>query len=101
MLGFQDIDKAKITLVGGKGANLGELSKMEGILVPDGFCISTEAFQRIIGAGRSIDERLDRLSLLKLGDRKKISELSGEIRRLIEGIAIPADIQGRHARAGD
>ena len=93
VLGFQDIDKTKITLVGGKGANLGELSKIEGTPVPDGFCLSTEAFQRIIGATPSINERLDRLSLLKTGDRNKISELSGEIRRLIEEIAIPADIQ--------
>jgi phosphoenolpyruvate synthase/pyruvate phosphate dikinase len=35
-------------IVGGKGANLGELSRIEGIRVPDGFCISTEAFKRII-----------------------------------------------------
>ncbi len=49
VLGFQDIDKTKITVVGGKGANLGEISKVEGTRVPDGFCISTEAFKRIIG----------------------------------------------------
>lgn len=79
-------------VVGGKGANLGGLSKIEGIRVPDGFCISTEAFKRIIGETSSIDELLDKLSLLKLEDRDKISELSGEIRRVIEGIAIPQDI---------
>ena len=93
VLGFQDIDKTKITLVGGKGANLGELFKIEGIRVPNGFCISTEAFKRIIGATPSINERLDRLSLLKVGDRNEIRELSGEIRRLIESISIPADIR--------
>jgi pyruvate,water dikinase len=48
VLGFHDIDKTKLTVVGGKGANLGELSRIEGILVPDGFCISTDAFKRII-----------------------------------------------------
>ena len=93
VLGFQDIDKTKTAVVGGKGANLGELSKVAGIRVPDGFCISTEAFKRIIREAPSSNELLDRLSLLKLGDRNKISELSSEIRRLIEGIAIPADIQ--------
>ncbi len=36
VLGFQDIDKTKIMVVGGKGANLGEISKVEGIRVPDG-----------------------------------------------------------------
>jgi len=89
VLGFQDIDKTKLNVVGGKGANLGELSKIEGIRVPDGFCISTEAFKRIIGETSSINELLDQLSLLKLEDRDKIAELSGEIRRVIEGIAIP------------
>jgi pyruvate,water dikinase len=97
-LGFQDIDKTKITLVGGKGANLGELSRVEGIHVPEGFCVSTEAFQRIVGQATSYNELLDRLTLLKVEDRNKISELSGEIRTLIEGIAIPADIQAELVR---
>jgi rifampicin phosphotransferase len=108
VLAFQDIDKTKLMVVGGKGANLGELSKIEGILVPDGFCISTEAFKRILGETSSINELLDQLSILKVEDlsgrkrnslllldqatRDKIRELSGEIRRIIEGIAIPEAI---------
>ncbi|BAZ23652.1 phosphoenolpyruvate synthase [Kalymmatonema gypsitolerans NIES-4073] len=92
VLGFQDIDKTKIMVVGGKGANLGELSRIEGIRVPDGFCISTEAFKRIIGETSSINKLLDQLSHLLVEDRDKIGELSGEIRRVIEGITIPQDI---------
>src|SRR5215471_6432047 len=92
VLGFQDIDRTKLMVVGGKGANLGELSKIEGIRVPDGFCISTEAYKRIIGETSSMNELLDQLSLLKVEDRHKIGELSGEIRRVIEGMAIPEDI---------
>ncbi|MEH1939574.1 MAG: phosphoenolpyruvate synthase [Nostoc sp.] len=92
VLCFQDIDKTQLKVVGGKGANLGELSKIEGIRVPDGFCISTEAFKRIIEETSSINELLDRLSHLLVEDRHKIGELSGEIRSFIEGIAIPQDI---------
>jgi len=92
VLGFQDINKTMVMAVGGKGANLGELSGIEGIRVPDGFCITTEAFKRIIGETPSIKELLEQLSLLKVADRDKIAELSGEIRRVIEGIAIPEDI---------
>ncbi|WP_106530414.1 phosphoenolpyruvate synthase [Chitinophaga niastensis] len=92
VFGFQHIDKTKLNVVGGKGANLGELTRIEGIHVPDGFCISTEAFKRIIAETPSINELLDQLSLLKVEDRDKISELSGEIRRVIEGIAIPQDM---------
>ena len=92
VLGFQDIDRTKLMVVGGKGANLGELSKIEEIRVPDGFCISTVAFQRIIGETSSINELLNQLSVLKVDDRDKISQLSGEIRRVIEGITIPEDM---------
>src|SRR5262245_3002017 len=101
VLDFQDIDKTKIMMAGGKGANLGEISKVEGIRVPDGFCISTEAFKRIIGETPSINELLDQLSLLKVEDRYKISELSGEIRRLIEGIAIHEEIARHLSRLGE
>ncbi len=93
VLGFQEIDKTKLMLVGGKGTNLGELSQIEGIRVPDGFCISTAAFTRIIGETSSLNALLEQLSLLKVEDRAKIGELSDEIRRVIEGIAIPQDIQ--------
>ena len=92
VLAFRDIDKTKLMLVGGKGANLGELSRIKGIHVPDGFCITTEAFEKIIREAPSIKELLDQLSLLKVEDRAKLSELSGEIRRIIEGITIPQDI---------
>src|SRR6266542_3695826 len=92
VLRFNDIDKTKLKVVGGKGANLGELTRIEGIHVPDGFCISTEAFKRIIGETSAINELFDQLSLLRVEDRDKIGELSGEIRRVIEGITIPQDI---------
>jgi rifampicin phosphotransferase len=93
VFGFQEMDKTKRGLVGGKGANLGELARMEGIHVPDGFCISTDAFKRIMNEVPSMNELLDQLSLLKVQDRDKIGELSGAIRRVIEGIAIPKDMK--------
>jgi len=37
VLGLEEIDKTQVALVGGKGANLGELSRIEGIRVPPGF----------------------------------------------------------------
>ena len=97
VMSLKDIDKTKFMLVGGKGANLGELARIDGTHVPDGFCISTEAFKRIIEEP-SINKLLDQLSLLKVGDRNKIGELSGEIRRVIEGITIPEDINSAITR---
>jgi rifampicin phosphotransferase len=90
--GFKEIDKTKLAIAGGKGANLGELTGIDGIDVPDGLCITTEAYKRIIEETASVKELLAQLSLLKLEDRHKISELSSNIRRVIEGIDIPQDI---------
>ncbi len=41
---FKDIDSGSLPLVGGKGANLGEMTKA-GFPVPDGFCITTTAYR--------------------------------------------------------
>jgi rifampicin phosphotransferase len=99
VLGFQEIDQTQIAIVGGKGAHLGELSRIEGIRVPAGFCVTTDAFRRIIAEAPSIDERLDRLSRLNPDDRESIRTLSAEIRRTLEGIAIPEDLAAAITRA--
>src|SRR5467141_231113 len=92
VLGFQEIDQTQVAIVGGKGAHLGELSRIEGIRVPAGFCVTTDACQRIMAEAPSIDDRLDRLSGLKPDDREAIRALSAEIRQTLEGIAIPDDV---------
>src|SRR5947209_311017 len=89
---LRDIDKTSFEVVGGKGANLGELTRIEGIHVPDGFCISTEVFKKFVGESSSIRELLCQLSLLQVEDRDNIRKLSGDIRRVIEGVVLPSDI---------
>jgi rifampicin phosphotransferase len=92
VLGFQEIDEAQVAVVGGKGAHLGELSQIEGIRVPPGFCVTTNAYRRAMAQVPSIDDLLDRLSRLDAGDREAICKLSVEIRRAVEAIAIPDDV---------
>lgn len=92
VLEFQEIDATLVALVGGKGARVGELSRIEGIRVPAGFCVTTEAFRRILVEAPSIDERLDRLSQLKPDDLEAIHSLSRDIRRTVEVIPIPDDL---------
>jgi phosphoenolpyruvate synthase/pyruvate phosphate dikinase len=99
VLGFQEIDQTQVAIVGGKGAHLGELSRIEGIRVPAGFCVTTDAFRRIIAEAPSVDEPLDRLSRRNPDDRESIRTLSAEIRRTIEGIAIPDDVAAAITRA--
>ena len=78
VLGLEEIDQTKVEVVGGKGANLGELSRIEGILVPVGFCVTTDAFRRIMENAPSLDARLVRLSRLNPDDRGSIRTLSAE-----------------------
>ena len=105
VLDLDEIDRTQVALVGGKGANLGELTRIEGIRVPVGFCVTTDAFRRIMMDVPSIDDQLDRLSRLNADDRESISKVSAEIRRTIEGIAMPEDvadaITGALARLGE
>jgi phosphoenolpyruvate synthase/pyruvate phosphate dikinase len=99
VLGFQEIDQTQVAVVGGKGAHLGELSRIEGIRVPAGFCVTTDAFRRIMVESPSIHEGLDRLSRLSLDDREAIGTLSAEIRRTLEGAVIPDDLAAAIVRS--
>ena len=105
VLDFREIDQTQVAAVGGKGAHLGELSRIEGIRVPVGFCVTTDAFLRIMAEAPSIDGPLDRLSSLNPDDRDAVRSLSTGIRRTIEAITIPDDvataITGALARLGE
>ncbi len=92
VLDIQEIDRTQVAVAGGKGALLGELLRIEGVRVPPGFCITTEAFRRTIVQAPSIHTQLDRLSRLKLSDRDGVAALSAELRRRIEEIVLPDDL---------
>ena len=96
VLDLQEVDETQVAVVGGKGAHLGGLSRIEGIRVPGGFCVTTDAFRLIMAQAQaqapSIDDRLDQLARLDPDDREAIRTLSAEIRRTIEGITIPDDL---------
>ncbi|MFE2443547.1 rifamycin-inactivating phosphotransferase [Streptomyces sp. NPDC059426] len=104
VLDLQEVAETQAAVVGGKGAHLGGLSRIEGIRVPDGFCVTTDAFRRIWAEAPSIDDHLDQLSRVNPDDREAIRTLSARMRRTIEAIAIPGDlaaaISGALARLG-
>jgi rifampicin phosphotransferase len=99
VLDLQEVDETQIAVVGGKGAHLGGLSRIEGVRVPGGFCVTTDAFRRIMAEAPSIDGQLDRLSRLDPDDREATRALSAEIRRTIEGTAVPDDLAAAITRA--
>src|SRR4030088_7095 len=91
VLSFQDIDRSKFMAAGGKGANLGELSGIKGIRVPEGFCVTTEAYKKITKNNQELNSLLDELTHFKAEERENISRISAKIRTSIERTPISED----------
>ncbi|QNF29936.1 phosphoenolpyruvate synthase [Metabacillus elymi] len=94
VLGFQEMEKSQLLLVGGKGLNIGELSKIQGLQVPEGFCITTVGYQKAIEQNETFQALLEQLTMLKVEDRDQISDISRKIRQIIMEVEIPSDVAG-------
>ncbi|WP_131102514.1 phosphoenolpyruvate synthase [Bacillus sp. SYJ] len=92
VLDFQEIEKTQLSLVGGKGLNLGELSNIQGIQVPEGFCVTTVGYEKAIEQNEELQTLLQQLTKLKREDRAQIGEMSKEIREVIMAVQIPSGV---------
>ena len=92
VLDLGEVNRTQVAIVGGKGARLGDVSRIEGIHVPAGFCVTTNAFRRFMRDAPPIDDLLRELASLDPGDREAIEAGSAEIRRTLEGVAVPDDV---------
>ncbi|MEW2611215.1 rifamycin-inactivating phosphotransferase [Streptomyces sp. NPDC047880] len=105
VLDLHEVDQTQLAVVGGKGAHLGALTRIDGIGVPGGFCVTTEAFRRIMKESPSIEGLLDQLARSDPDDRESARTFAERLRRTIEAIAIPDDlaaaITGAHSRLGE
>ena len=99
ILRFDESEAQKVELTGGKGSSLAILSKVSNICVPEGFSITTEAYDQFI---REIDldkriEELERASLRN--DKDAIVHEGNAIRQAINSSQIPQNIQKSIKRA--
>ncbi len=92
VLDLREIDRTQAAVAGGKGAHLGELLRLEGIRVPPGFCVTTDAFTRALAGAPAIGSRLERLARVEPGDADAIRAAAAEMRRAFEAIALPEDV---------
>ncbi|WP_434163874.1 phosphoenolpyruvate synthase [Bacillus thuringiensis] len=92
VLDFQEMEKTQLFLVGGKGLNLGELSNIQRIQVPEGFCVTTIGYEKAIEKNEVFQTLLNQLAMLKIEDRDQIGELSKKIREVIMEVEIPVDV---------
>lgn len=92
VLSFQEMEQSELSLVGGKSLNLGLLSKIKGIQVPDGFSVTTVGFRIAVEQNETYHTLLAMLSKLKPEDRNQIGEVSKEIRKFLLNVTIPSDV---------
>ena len=89
---FEHITKADVAVVGGKGANLGELTRA-GFPVPPGFVVTVDAYRRfaeVTGVGNRIREQL---SALDVDNPDALRRMSDAIQTLVRDALKPDDVR--------
>jgi len=88
---FNQIDKDDIPIVGGKGANLGELTQ-KGLDVPPGFCVTAKAYNYFIDSGDLGTKIKENISNLDVEDSIELQNASSKIQKFINETKIPEDL---------
>ncbi|WP_201716294.1 phosphoenolpyruvate synthase [Rossellomorea arthrocnemi] len=92
VLSFEEMEQSQLLLVGGKGLNLGELTNIHGVEVPEGFSVTTVGFQRAVEQNEVYDALLNQLAMLKPEDRDQIGEICRKIRGVLLDVTIPSEV---------
>jgi pyruvate,water dikinase len=89
---FSEVGKDDGALVGGKGANLGELVKF-GFPVPPGYIITSSAYFDYLNATNLKGKLTDILKGLDFEDTKKLQSVAEEAQKLILGTPLPENLK--------
>lgn len=90
VLTFHDINAALLAQVGGKAANLGEMTRA-GLPVPPGFCITTEAYTRVAERA-GLEQILDRLAVTRADENAQLEACAAEARSKLLAVPMPDQI---------
>lgn len=88
-----ELDKTRLALAGGKGANLGELTRIPGLLIPPGFCITTRAYQDFVSTSSEFERLLAALESINNTLNYRLKNLAEEIRTHLLSLSIPEAIE--------
>src|SRR6478672_8641954 len=91
---FADVSLADVPHVGGKGANLGELTRA-GLPVPPGFVVTAEAYLEAMDAAGVRARLLERSSSVDVDDPEALAEAAAELRELVQSAGLPAPLYER------
>ena len=88
---FMEVDKEDLPLVGGKGANLGELTKLE-VPVPPGFIVTTQSYFHFLDESGLRTKIRRILNKLNSEDSKQLLKSATRIKDLITSAEMPEEI---------
>ncbi len=88
---FKDIDKHDTPLVGGKGANLGEMTKA-GFPVPNGFAITINAYDAFLAENEIAKKIYEILSVTDVNDPIQLGDASARIQKMVINGKFPDDV---------
>src|SRR4030042_6537031 len=88
---FEEGNKNDIPLVGGKGANLGEMTNA-GIPVPPGFIVTAAAYYDFVEKANLHDKIKSLLEPVDVHNSKQLQEVAVKVQKLITDAPMPPEL---------
>ena len=89
---FQDIGRSDVAFAGGKGANLGELTRA-GFDVPPGFVVGAPAYALFADGGGLRDRVAARLAAVDVDDAQALQRAADEVREMVRSEPVPEEVE--------
>jgi pyruvate,water dikinase len=88
---FQELSVRDVGVAGGKGANLGELTRA-GFPVPPGFVVTSAAYLRALAEANLAAELAGRMATVDPDDPVALAKVAADLRALVRAAPVPADV---------
>ncbi len=88
---FNEVTKKDIPLVGGKGANLGEMTKAN-IPVPPGFIVTADAYYDFLQRSKIANKICELLKPLDVNDSKQLQQVATEVKQIMLNATMPPEL---------
>jgi pyruvate,water dikinase len=88
---FDDLGREDVAFAGGKGANLGELTRA-GFAVPPGFVVGAPAYDLFVSAGGLRDRIAERLAGVEVDDPDALRRAADDVRAMVAVEPVPDSV---------
>jgi pyruvate,water dikinase len=92
VLSFTQISRDDLALVGGKGANLGEMTRA-GFPVPPGFCVTTAAYRLFLAGHPDVTSQFASLDTCRPDNVEDLRRAAGSFREELLRLPIPTPVE--------